>query len=259
MAENRLDWKAAKMTLEAWLEDEPSNAQARQRLGKALFGLREFDQAYESLQQAAKADPKLEPAAVSMGWLFTRSGNAKKAGEWMDYAAKIAPESLPVQLGVAAWLLEQGRGDEARSHVDVAVKLDPASIEVERRPGLAAWERKDLLQAEKAFQASPIKLPPTPGPAISWPWCWRSRTTRRSAGELASSLSSPSSKAPRPPMLLRRSEPSTTGSIGSMKPRKSCRRWSPVATETPTQPMFWPVSSPPAVRPTLRHLCSRRH
>jgi tetratricopeptide (TPR) repeat protein len=153
VAESRGDWKAARAALEAWLKQEPAHAHARQRLGKALFGLGEFDAAYEALQQATKADPKLEPAALSVGWLFTRSGKLKKAGEWMDYAIKAAPESLPVQLGVAAWLLEQGRGDEAQSHVDAAAKLDSSSTEVRRMVGLAARERKDLDQAEKVFQA----------------------------------------------------------------------------------------------------------
>ena len=103
-----------KVALTAWLAQEPGNARARQRLGKALFGLGTYTEAHQELQRAAKEDATLEPAAVSMGWLYSRAGNPKKAEEWMDYAVKSAPDSLPIHMGVAAWLLEQGRADEAK-------------------------------------------------------------------------------------------------------------------------------------------------
>ena len=159
VAENRRDWKAARTALAAWLDAEPTHAHARQRLGKVLFHLGEIDAAYETLQEAAQAVPKLEPPAVTMGWLFARSNNPKKAAEWMEYAAKSAPESMSVQLGVAAWLLEEGRGDEAQSHIDVAAKLDPKSVEARRMIGLAARERKDLALAERVFQALADEAP----------------------------------------------------------------------------------------------------
>src|SRR5207253_10288038 len=56
LAEARGDWKAARAALAAWLEQEPANARARQRLGKALFSLGQPDPAYEELQRAAKED-----------------------------------------------------------------------------------------------------------------------------------------------------------------------------------------------------------
>ncbi len=124
--------------------DEPANAEARQRLGKALFGLGEYEVAYAELQRAAKENASLEPAAITMGWLFTRAGNVKKGEEWMDYGAKTAPDSLAVQIGVAAWLIEQGRPEQAASHAESASKLDPKSNEVKRLLGVAARQRKDL-------------------------------------------------------------------------------------------------------------------
>jgi tetratricopeptide (TPR) repeat protein len=164
LAESRGDWKGARASLEGWLKQEPANAAARHRLGRALFGLRQYDPAYEELEKACKADPTLQPAAVTMGWLFTAMGNLSKAGEWIGYAAKTGPESLAVQLGVAAWLVEQGRGDEAQSHIDAAAKLDPKSSEVKNLMGLAARERRDLAHAEQIFQAMADE-----SPADAWP------------------------------------------------------------------------------------------
>jgi tetratricopeptide (TPR) repeat protein len=152
LSESRGDWKAARSALEAWLVLEPSNARARQRLGKALFSLDQQDEAYKELQKASKKDSTLEPAEVMMGWLFTRAGNLKKAEEWMDYAAKTSPDSFPVRLGVASWLLEQGRADEAQSQAETAAKIQPKSNEVQRVLGLAARQRNDLAGAERIFQ-----------------------------------------------------------------------------------------------------------
>ena len=152
VAESRGDWKAARTALSGWLKHEPVSAAAHQRLGKALFHLEELEAAYDELQQAAKADATLEPAAITMAWLFTRSGNLKKADEWINYAGKTAPESLAVQKGSAAWLMEQGRADEAQSHADAAAKLGPGSTEIKRLLGLAARQRKDFAQAEQIFE-----------------------------------------------------------------------------------------------------------
>jgi tetratricopeptide (TPR) repeat protein len=153
VAEARGDWKSAKVALVGWLEQEPANARARHRLGRALFSLGQQDPAFEELQRAAKEDVTLEPAPITMGWLYTRDRDVKKAQEWMDYAVKIAPDSLPVRMGLAAWLLEQGRADEAQTHAEAAAKLDPKSNEVKRVLGLTARERKDFSRSEEIFQA----------------------------------------------------------------------------------------------------------
>jgi tetratricopeptide (TPR) repeat protein len=158
VAEGRADWKAARAALTDWLAQEPANGKARQRLGKALFGLGLYKEAQEELQKAAKDDATLEPAAVSMGWLYSRAGNGKKAEEWMDYAVKNAPDSLATRMGVAAWLMEQGRADDAKTQA-AAVKLDQKSSEVKRLVGLVARQRKDLGEAERIFQELSVDSP----------------------------------------------------------------------------------------------------
>ena len=159
VAEGRSDWKTARVALEGWLEREPANPLARQRLGKALFHLGQRQAAYQELERAVKADPALEPAAVSMGWLCTQAGDLKKAQEWMDYAVQVAPDSLAARLGLAAWLLEQGRVDEAQDQAVAAAKLDPKSVAARRVLGLAAQARKEPARSELIFQAMAAELP----------------------------------------------------------------------------------------------------
>ena len=103
--------------------------------------------------KAAEADTSIDPAAITMGWLYTRNRDLKKGGEWMEYAVKLAPESVKARIGLASWLLEMGRADEARTHAEAAAKLDPKSNEVRRLMGLAARQRKDFAAAEQVLQA----------------------------------------------------------------------------------------------------------
>jgi tetratricopeptide (TPR) repeat protein len=159
VAESRGDWKGARTALAGWLEQEPANAHARHRLGRALFGVGEYEKAHAELVKAAEPDATIEPAAITMGWLYTRDRDLKKAGEWMDYAVKLAPESVRVRMGVASWLLEQGRADEARAHAEAAARIDPKSSEVRRMLGLSARERKDFASAEQVFQALALESP----------------------------------------------------------------------------------------------------
>jgi tetratricopeptide (TPR) repeat protein len=159
LAESRGDWKAAHAALVSWLEQEPANARARYRLGKALFGLGQYEQAHAELLKAAEGDPAIEPPAITMGWLYTGRRDPKKAGEWMDYAVKADPDSLRVRMGVASWLLEQGRAEEAQSQAEAAAKLDPKSIEVKRMLGLTARERKEFARSEEILQALALESP----------------------------------------------------------------------------------------------------
>jgi tetratricopeptide (TPR) repeat protein len=157
--ESRGNWKAAQTALSAWLEQEPSNARARYRLGKVLFSLGEQNSAFQELKRAANDDATIEPAPITMGWLYTRDRNYGKAQEWMDYVVKIAPDALRVRTAVASWLLEQGRGHEAQTQVEAAAKLDAKSNEVKWLLGLAARAWKDFSRSEEIFQALALESP----------------------------------------------------------------------------------------------------
>lgn len=108
-AEAREEWKTAQDHLNALLELDPKNGQARHQLGQVLFRLDKTDDAFNTLKQAVVDTPALEPAAVSMGLLFSQKGDAKKAEEWFGYAAKLEPSSARVRIAHASWLLNEGR------------------------------------------------------------------------------------------------------------------------------------------------------
>jgi len=152
-AEARQDWATARMHLTAWLELEPRNGQARQRLGHALFWLGSPDDASAELISAVRDDPALLPAAVSMGRLWTAKGDTVKGREWLEKAVQKEPGNARVHLAYGDWLLQQNRLEEAKLHIDTALKLDAKSRETERLRGLLARYQKDLATAERLFDA----------------------------------------------------------------------------------------------------------
>jgi tetratricopeptide (TPR) repeat protein len=150
--EAREDWASSQRHLYALLEIDPKNGQARQRLGRVFFRLGKVDEAYKTLIQACKDNPALEPPAVSMGWLFSQSGDPKKAEEWFEFAQKADPGSARARMAYAAWLLDQGRVPKARTEIDESVKLDPTLKEAQRLRGLIAWHMRDLVGVEKILE-----------------------------------------------------------------------------------------------------------
>ena len=114
IGEAREDWTGAHARLIAWLELEPKNGLARHRLGRVFFGLGKAKEAFDSLTQAVKDMPGLEPPGVSMGKLYSSKGDAKKAAEWFEYALKAEPGNPQVHLAHAGWLMDQGQPAPAR-------------------------------------------------------------------------------------------------------------------------------------------------
>lgn len=153
VAEARQQWESARKHLGAWLELEPKQGSARQRLANALFNLERIDEAYTELQQACNDDARLEPAAVSMGRLFSYKGDMKKARQWMSHAVEAAPNDLRSRVGYALWLTEQGHYDEANNQANSAARLAPESTDVQRLQGTIARLRKDYVTAEKHLEA----------------------------------------------------------------------------------------------------------
>lgn len=153
VAEERKDWEGARKALAGWLTLEGANGKARQRLARALFELDKPDEAARELERAVKDDASLPPVAVTLGWLYTRKGDLKKAAEWMERAVKDAPKDPKAHLGMASWLLQHGNAEQAKVHADVAARLGSDSRELKLLRGRIAWHLKDYLQAESYFHS----------------------------------------------------------------------------------------------------------
>lgn len=149
--EARKDWQNARTNLLALLEIEPKNGLVRQRIARALFFLEKPEDAFAELGNAVKDDGTLEPAALSMGRLWSEKGESKKAAEWMQKAVEKEPKNPRTHLVYGQWLLDQARPEEAKLHADTAAQLDPKSKDVDKLRGLLARYLRDYEGAEKIF------------------------------------------------------------------------------------------------------------
>lgn len=159
VAEAREDWEAARRWLLTLLELDPKNGPLRQRLGRILFRLGRPEEAHDALKQAVADAPGLEPAAVTMGWLYSRKGDMRQAEEWFDRAALLEPKSGRVQRERAQWLLEVGRAPEAKGAIEEALKLEPGSTENERLRAVIAWHLRDYAGAQRILESLRRELP----------------------------------------------------------------------------------------------------
>jgi tetratricopeptide (TPR) repeat protein len=150
--EARKDWESARTHLNGWLEADPNNALARQRLGQALFLLGKGDEAFAELQTASKADPALDPPELFLGKLGLKIGNKAVAEDWLAKALARHGSNLHVQTAYAEWMLRQGQTDKAREHVEAAAKIDPKSFEVVYLRGLVARQARNFDEAVRTFE-----------------------------------------------------------------------------------------------------------
>jgi Flp pilus assembly protein TadD len=152
VAESRDDWQGAEPHFRAWLVDDPKNAAIRRRFGLALFRNGKVDEAFRELKQARADDPKLDPAGLTMAWLYGKAGDAGKAGEWFAYAQTLDPRDVRIPLARARWLIDVGRPGEARAAAAEAEKLDPGSRTVAQLRGVIAWHLHDFAAAERTLE-----------------------------------------------------------------------------------------------------------
>ncbi len=151
-AEARRNWRAAEADLAALLQSDPRNPQVRTRYGRVLFLMGQTDDAFRHLKQAVADDPRLDPAEVTVGTLWSQAGDNAQAEKWMGEAVKAHPKSAKVHRAYAGWLLDQGKTDPALAHLEEAAKIEPTARDTRALRGLAARYKKDYATAVAAFE-----------------------------------------------------------------------------------------------------------
>jgi tetratricopeptide (TPR) repeat protein len=132
----------------------PSDAQAANRLGRALFYIDRRREAFEEFQAAAKLSDEVPAAEVSMALLFEREKDSDRAARFIARAVEMAPKSYSTRIGVAQWCWDTGRIGELSQHADAALAINASDPAAHRFRGLAAVAQGDAETAEKHFEAA---------------------------------------------------------------------------------------------------------
>ena len=159
VAESRKQWDTAQKHLAGWLELDPDNASARQRLGIVLFQLGKQQEALAEFREAKKLDEKAVHPELAMARLYDDAKQRDTAKKLIEQAVKSAPQDPAVLLATSQWYLGQNDLPAATLNAETAIKLDPKSLEAKVVRGAIARVARDYKTAERYFNEAHVQSP----------------------------------------------------------------------------------------------------
>jgi len=159
VAEARGDWKTAQAQLEAVVALASDNAQALERLGRAIYKQGDADAALVQLKKAAVENEKLLTPEAMLALYYEQDKDDENSRKWMVKALTLAPDDLKTRLAAGQWAVRDQEYKEAATQADLALKIDPDSLAAKLLRGVVALFQKDYPTAEKHFQSAHIQSP----------------------------------------------------------------------------------------------------
>ena len=177
LAEIRQDWKTAETLLRDFLQSDPKNLIALQRLARAQFQQGQAADAYATLKKSKDIDREnatknktreavLTPEAIMAKFYFEFEGPQSETPEkWYRSALRKAPDDLPTRREVCIWALGRGMLPFAKEQAEAALRIEQADPALKGsnvgrmlRGVVALWQ-KDWPEAEKNFQLVILENP----------------------------------------------------------------------------------------------------
>jgi len=159
VAESRKQWETARRHLDGWLELDPDNASAHQRLGIVLFQLGKSAEALASFREAKKLDAKAVQPELAMARLYDDAKQRDTARKLIEQAIKSAPQDPAVLLAAAQWYVSQNDLPAATANAETALKIDAKSLEAKVVRGAIARVARDYKTAERFFNEAHVQSP----------------------------------------------------------------------------------------------------
>jgi tetratricopeptide (TPR) repeat protein len=159
VCEARKQWEQAQKHLQAWLELDPDNASAHQRMGIVLFQLGKEQESLAQFRDARKLDDKAVQPELAMARLFDEAKKRDVAKKYIDAAVKAAPKDPGVLLFSSQWYLGQNDLDTAKTMADTALQIDGKSLDGKIVRGAIARIARDFKTAERFFNEAHVQSP----------------------------------------------------------------------------------------------------
>ncbi len=159
VAEARRQWEIAKTHLTRWIELDPDNASAQQRMGIALFHLGKEQESLARFREARQLDEKAVQPELALARLYDEAKKRDVAKRLVEAAVKAAPNDPSVLLASAQWYLAQNDLETAKANADTALKIDPKSLEGKIVRGAIARLSRDYRTAERFFNEAHVQSP----------------------------------------------------------------------------------------------------
>ncbi|MFM8891879.1 MAG: tetratricopeptide repeat protein [Planctomycetia bacterium] len=159
VAEARKQWAVAETHLSEWLELDPDNPSAHQRLGIVLFQLGKPEQALVEFREAKKLDDKAVHPELAMARLYDDAKQRETARKLIDQAVKSTPKDPAVLLAAAQWFIGQNDLETATTHADNALAIDPKGLDGKVVRGAIARLSRDYKTAATYFNDAHVQSP----------------------------------------------------------------------------------------------------
>ena len=159
VAEARKQWEKARGHLVKWLELDPDNASAHQRMGIVLFQIGKETESLAEFREARKLDAKAVQPELALARLYDDAKDRATAKKLIEAAVKAAPNDAGVLLASAQWYLGQNDLDTAKATAEKALAIDSKSLDGKIVRGAIARVARDYKTAEKFFNEAHVQSP----------------------------------------------------------------------------------------------------
>jgi len=160
--ERRRQWEQAYDLLKQWVEKDPDNAAAHQRLGIALFRLQKVSEAIEEFGKARQIKPDVAHPYVTLGLLFSQQGDMDKAQQAFEKAYAENKADAATAQTYAEWLIQQGKLDQAQTVASALLQQEKGkdSINALLLDGIVAYMKGQTDRAEQSL-SQVLRLDPS--------------------------------------------------------------------------------------------------
>jgi tetratricopeptide (TPR) repeat protein len=159
VAEARKQWEKAQAALKSWIDLDPDNPSAHQRMGIVLFQLAKPQEALEQFREAKKLDQKAVQPELAMARLYDDAKKRDTAKKLIEAAIKEAPKDPAVLLAAAQWYLGQNDLERSKAIAEQAIAIDAKNLEGKVVRGAIARVARDYKTAEKFFYDAHVQSP----------------------------------------------------------------------------------------------------
>jgi Tfp pilus assembly protein PilF len=152
VAERRQQWDTARELLEKWIEVDPENSAAHQRLGITLFRLKKSSEARDEFTKARELNPEgVAHPFVILGQLFSQDDDKENAQKSYEKAYKDDTTDAKVAQAYAVWLIQENELDQARAVAATLREQSPDSVTALLLDGIVAQMQGDSERSEQAL------------------------------------------------------------------------------------------------------------
>ena len=138
---------------------DPSDAQAQNGLGNALYGQKRYAEAEAAYREAVRLDPANAVMHRNLSLaLYAQKRYPETEASYRE-ALRLDPDHAQGHNGLGNALYGQKRYAEAEAAYREAVRLDPASAMMHRNLGLAAYDQGQYVKAEGSYREA-VRLEP---------------------------------------------------------------------------------------------------